>query len=122
MIADLIKKQAEGVKEAGDIAEREYDDLVGWLKQRRDMFVKLGDLEEQRKTLLDTIEAEYQQRGVDILSTMGKSGKYMSTMEQSSLTQERFSQVTKKLDDMSKYLAHLQKIDSKMDKIKTGLQ
>ena len=122
MIADLIKKQAEGVKEAGDIAEREYDDLVGWLKQRRDMFVKLGDLEEQRKTLLDTIEAEYQQRGVDILSTMGKSGKYMSTMEQSSLSQERFSQVTKKLDNMSKYLAHLQKIDNKMDKIKTGLQ
>lgn len=121
-IADLIKEQAAEVKEAGDIAEREYDDLVGWLKQRRDMFVKLGDLEEQRKNLLNTMESEYQQKGVDILSTMGKSGKYMSTMEQSSLTQERFSQVTKKLDNMSKYLAHLQKIDSKMDKIKTGLQ
>lgn len=84
--------------------------------------MKLGDLEEQRRNLLDTIETEYQQRGVDILSTMGKSGKYMSTMEQSSLSQERFSQVTKKLDNMSKYLAHLQKIDNKMDKIKTGLQ
>ena len=75
----MIKKQAEGVKEAGDIAEREYDDLVGWLKQRRDMFVKLGDLEEQRKTLLDTIEAEYQQRGVDILSTMGMPSAFSAT-------------------------------------------
>lgn len=38
----------------------------------------------QREALLLSIEQEYAQRGVDVLSSMGKSGKFMSMMESAS--------------------------------------
>ena len=109
------------IKEAGDEAEKEYNERMKWLEEMKKGYHELGQLETQRKELFQSIQDAYIQQGVDILSTMGKSGKYMSQMEVASLNQNRFSPITTRMDKMDKQLEHLRKIDSKIDKIKTGL-
>jgi hypothetical protein len=88
------------LKELGDEAEKEYKERMKWLEDLKKGYQKLGQLETRRKELFQSIQDDYFQQGVDILSTMGKSGKYMSSMEMASLNQERFSPITKKMDDM----------------------
>ena len=61
---------------------------------------KRKKLTDKRDNLLLDIEDDYTQQGVDLLTSMGKAGKYMSSMEMASLNQERFSPITKKMDDM----------------------
>ena len=109
------------LKELGDEAEREYKERMKWLEDLKKGYQELGKLETQRKELFQSIQDSYIQQGVDILSTMGKSGKYMSQMEMSSMSQNRFSPITTRMDKMDKQLEHLSKIDTKIDKIKTGL-
>ena len=117
-IKDLL---SSAIKEAGDEAEMEYNERMKWLEELKKGYHELGQLETQRKELFQSIQDAYIQQGVDILSTMGKSGKYMSQMEVASLNQNRFSPITTRMDKMDKQLEHLRKIDSKIDKIKTGL-
>lgn len=112
---------SSAIKEAGDEAEKEYNERMKWLEELKKGYHELGQLETQRKELFQSIQDAYIQQGVDILSTMGKSGKYMSQMEVASLNQNRFSPITTRMDKMDKQLEHLRKIDSKIDKIKTGL-
>ena len=52
---------------------------------------------------------------------MGKSGKYMSQVEASSMSQERYAPITKKLDSMQKSLDHLGQIDAKLRNLNLGL-
>lgn len=110
------------IKRAGDEAEKEYDDRIRWLEERKKAFEELGTLEGLRKQVLLDIQDDYLQRGVNVLSQMGKSGKYMSEMERASVSQERFSPITKRMDNMQKKLDHLQKIDRKLEKLNLGLQ
>lgn len=122
---DLVDKFSEKIqqriKEDGDEAEKEYNERMKWLEDLKKGYQELGKLETQRKELFQSIQDSYIQQGVDILSTMGKSGKYMSQMEMSSMSQNRFSPITTRMDKMDKQLEHLSKIDTKIDKMKTGL-
>lgn len=69
-------------------------------KQQKKNAEKMKKLTDRRSNLLLDIEDDYTQQGVDLLTSMGKAGKYMSAMEMASLNQERFSPITKKMDDM----------------------
>ena len=77
--------------------------------------------EMEREQILLGIEQEYAQQGVDILSGMGRSGKYMSQAEAASTSQERYAPITKKLDTMQKSLDHLSQIDAKLRNLNIGL-
>lgn len=95
------------LKELGDQAEKEYNERMKWLEDLKKGYHELGQLETQRKELFQSIQDAYLQQGVDILSTMGKSGKYMSQMEVASLNQNRFSPITTRMDKMDRQLEHL---------------
>lgn len=89
-IEDAIKDY----KKADDKFMENYE------KQQKKNAEKRKKLTDKRSNLLLDIEDDYTQQGVDLLTSMGKAGKYMSSMEMASLNQERFSPITKKMDDM----------------------
>lgn len=106
--AEFVEKLLEDkLKELGDQAEKEYNERMKWLEDLKKGYHELGQLETQRAELFQSIQDSYIQQGVDILSTMGKSGKYMSQMEVASLNQNRFSPITTRMDKMDKQLEHL---------------
>ena len=69
-------------------------------KEQKRNAEKMKKLTDRRSNLLLDIEDDYTQQGVDLLTSMGKAGKYMSSMELASLNQDRYSPITKKMDDM----------------------
>lgn len=74
--------------------------MADYEKQQKKNAEKMKKLTDKRDNLLLDIEDDYTQQGVDLLTSMGKAGKYMSAMELASLNQDRFSPITKKMDDM----------------------
>lgn len=111
-IEDAIRRY----KQADEKWMKDYE------KQQKKSAEQTKKLNDQRENIIREIQADYTQQGVDILSSMGKSGKYMSTMEQASLSQERFSPITKRMDNMQKSLDHLARIDREISKLDTGLK
>lgn len=100
MFQDFID-ETERAHEEGLRLQKMEEDFRSQLleKQTRDEETR-KNLLMQREQLLLSIEQEYEQRGVDVLSSMGKAGKFMSQMESQSTAQERYAPITKKLDTM----------------------
>lgn len=93
-----IRQEAErGIKTQQKSINKFMDNYEEEQKKNAEKRKKLTD---RRSNLLLDIEDDYTQQGVDLLTSMGKAGKYMSAMEMASLNQERFSPITKKMDDM----------------------
>lgn len=121
MFQDFID-ETERAHEEGLRLQKMEEDFRSQLleKQMRDEETR-KNLLMQREALLLSIEQEYEQRGVDVLSSMGKAGKFMSQIESQSTAQERYAPITKKLDTMQKSLDHLSQIDAKLRTLNTGL-
>lgn len=101
--------------------EKFIEEMLRQAEMERENEEKRKQLLMEREQILLGIEQEYAQQGVDILSGMGKSGKYMSQAEAASTSQERYAPITKKLDTMQKSLDHLSQIDSKLRNLNIGL-
>lgn len=103
--ATAMEKFWKGLRETAENGIRKYkeaDDkwMENYEKQQKRNAENMKKLTDKRSNLLLDIEDDYTQQGVDLLTSMGKAGKYMSAMEMASLNQDRFSPITKKMDDM----------------------
>lgn len=79
---DLRQTAENGIrkfKEADDKWMEKYE------KEQKKNAEKMKKLTDRRSNLLLDIEDDYTQQGVDLLTSMGKAGKYMSAMEMASL-------------------------------------
>ena len=99
------RKQWKGLRQEAERAIRTQDKNISKFMENYEKAQKKNEekrkkLTDKRSNLLLDIEDDYTQQGVDLLTSMGKAGKYMSAMEMASLNQERFSPITKKMDDM----------------------
>ena len=121
-----LGKQVQKIRDAQDPYSNEnhekfVEEMLRQAEMERENEEKRKQLLMEREQILLGIEQEYAQQGVDILSGMGKSGKYMSQAEAASTSQERYAPITKKLDTMQKSLDHLSQIDSKLRNLNIGL-
>ncbi len=128
----LAKKVKDAFQAMVDETNRNHEEGLRLQKMEEDFRFQLLEEEKrneetrknilmQREYVLLQLEQDYMQQGVDILSSMGKQGKFMSNMESQSINQERYSPITKKLDTMQKSLDHLSQIDAKLRNLNTGL-
>ena len=100
-----MEKTWKGLRETAERGIRKFKEADDkWMndyeKEQKKNAEKMKKLTDRRENLLLDIEDDYTQQGVDLLTSMGKAGKYMSAMEMASLNQDRFSPITKKMDDM----------------------
>ena len=121
-----LGKQVQKIRDMQDPYSNEnhekfVEEMNRQAEMERENEEKRKQLLMEREQILLGIEQEYAQQGVDILSGMGKSGKYMSQAEAASTSQERYAPITKKLDTMQKSLDHLSQIDSKLRNLNIGL-
>lgn len=129
----LAKRVKDAFQAMVDETERNHQEGLRLQKMEEDFRFQLLEEEKrneetrksllmQREYILLQMEQDYMQQGVDVLSQMGKQGKFMSMMESQSVNQERYSPITKKLDTMQKSLDHLSQIDAKLRNLNIGLQ
>lgn len=108
--------------------ENEYEDYLNnksheeFINEILQNYEDSANLIKQREEALLELENAMKVQGVDILDSMSKQGKWMSSFAMSSTSNELFNPVTAKMDNIISKLEHLASIDNEIKRLDMGLK
>lgn len=111
----LIDKDNEKVEREEELSNEGHEAFVASMldsyEKQDEMYKRQEELIKQRESIMLDLEEDFQVQGSDILGSMGKMGRYMSNMQISSLKDDKYSPITKKLETITTKLDKLREID-----------